>query len=387
MKILLLPFVFKKYFSSNKRVSGIDESMLRQRDGLKTLGNDVKVILGYSDIKEKDFFVFSRDVPTPELFKQQKSAIYKFVLEKIKEYDPDVILSNHYYNKTFYRFLEMTEKPVFLLSHSLPGTPADIHCAESLTRFLQLGHSFGCVSEFHRDKSDKCYATPRTSWKGLDINIKADHVVPSTYSVKCDIVPHNEKTIRHVSACNPNKGTFLPHAMCKETNFESEIFTTLNYIGGNKETEYYDTNSKMFENVSNCITNYDIPHSEIMTRISDSLGFFVGYSQRDTFAITAIEALQRGIPLLITGRNHIHPANNFVEPDFRQYVSYFTTKKQFLEIVKRYSSMSKSDRQNLADSCLRVMGIEQFAKKYESALLETIKKFNSTEKTSLEQFF
>ena len=377
MKILILPFVFKKFFRESNRVSGIDESMMRQFAALSTK-HDVAIFLGYSDIEREKFFVFSKEEDAKELYPKQKQQLFKFLIETINKFDPDVILSNFGFSSSVYDVLNRSGKPIFCLSHSLPGTPADTFGAQKLVDFLSNGHSFGCVSDFHKEKTESFYSANKSCWVPGSIKVDVDSVVPSSYAVEFEIVPHDGKTVRNISACSQIKGTFIPHQMIDgDKKYQSEIFTTINYVGGDYAEEYFNKNMKQFENSSNCKTNLDIPHKEIMSRIADSVGFFVGLYNKDTFTITSIETLQKGIPLLIKGDDNIHPAHSFVGENFKQYVSTFKTKAEFHDIMNKYSQMTLEDRKALANSCLETMGMEKFIAKYESALNKCIEKYKN----------
>ena len=386
MRILLLPFHFKVYFAENTRVSGIDECMLKQYRVLSKT-NEVKVFLGYSNIQNPDFVVFSREKEnTVQRLKEDKQNLFKLLGKTIKEFKPDVILSNYGFNNNLYTYLNSFGVPILYQNHALPGQPADVFTADKLEKFLSYGHSLGCVSEFHKSKFIDYYSRKRTIWTNQP-NIGVDVVVPSSFAMQRDILPAIPKTVRHISACNEEKGTFIIHGMSVDTDLVAEIFTTTKHVGGDTELEYLNQNLLKYQGKDNLLINYDIPHSEIMERIRDSAAFFVGKAQSDTFTITSIEALQCGIPLMIYGDKEVHPANNFVEPQLRQYIRYFKNRMEFYEIVQSYSRMTLDERRALADSCLRKMGEDSFGIAYTDALHKTIEKYGNREKNPMDEIF
>ena len=387
MKILLLPFHFRNFFAEGTRVSGIDECMLKQYRVLSK-DNSVRVFLGYSDIKQQDFIVFSREKEnTKELLKKDKNKILDLLRKTITEFKPDVILSNYGFNDSLYKFLGTFNIPILYLSHSLPGAPADVFGADKLDAFLSRGHSMGCVSEFHKMKTIEYYGRNRSTW-AVQPNIPVHVVVPSSFAVKQPIIEGKSKLVRHISACNEEKGTFIIHAMADGSDLVAEIFTTTKHVGGDKEQEYLEKNLSLYGNKPNLLINFDVPHVDIMQRIKDSSAFFVGKAQSDTFTITSIEALQNGVPLMIYGDKEVHPASSFVEPDYRKYVRYFRTKKEFYDIVNDFSKMTINDRSDLADSCVRTMGESMFRTRYTEALESVIEKYNSAPKDNpLESMF
>lgn len=382
MKILLLPFHFKVFFSGSMRVSGVDECMLKQYRVLSK-DNIVKVFLSYSDIQDPNFVIFSREHGK---LSNDKQKLMSLLTKTIQEFKPDVILSNHGFNNSLYTLLSKFNTPIFKLHHCLLGQPADVFGAEDFSKFLSQGHSLGCVSEFHKKKITDYYSSPRSVWK-VQPNVLVDSIVPSSYAIKKEILPGIPKTVRHVGACNAYKGTFIPHKMAADTDLVSHIFTTVKHVGGSSEEDYMKKSVAEATGKPNLITEIDVPHAEIMKRIKDSAAFFVAKEQSDTFSITSIEALQCGIPLLIYGEAGVHPASNFVEPEFRRYIRYFKTRAQFYDIVTEYSAMTLEDRKALSNSCVSKMGEDNFRKCYTEALEKSIEKYKSKVSNNLESFF
>ena len=123
-----------------------------------------------------------------------------------------------------------------------------------------------------------------------------------------------------------------------------------------------------------------------MEDIKDSAATFVGLANYDTFTITSLESLSRGIPLLIKSRNNLpHPATEMVENDYKKYIYEFTDRDDFIQKVKEFSKMSLDERQKLADSCYKKMGWENFKKTWNNAALETIESFKY-KNSAIEEF-
>lgn len=388
MRLLFTPYSFKKFFDKTKRVSGIDESIIRQAECLKAAGHDVLFYLPYSNCVGKEYKVFSTDTEAP--YQKNKDAVLQDFRKTIVEFNPDCILSSTSFNKLIFRCFD--GYPVFYLTHCLPGSPADMAMAPFLMEFLAKGNTLGCVSEFHRMKTDSFYSHPRKLWGGT-MNIRVDHIVPSSYSEVVDVKENDTRTVAHISACNAWKGTFIPHKMLhKQKQFVSDTYTTTKHLGGDKEMEYWNDNMPKFssDNFQHLKTTLDVPHSELMQRIKAAICFYVSKSTTETFSITAIEALQAGLPVLFYGKQHVHPANDFVETKFKKYVAYFTTEQEFLHHVRTFSTMTLDDRKELAASCVRTMGKDKFTAKYEDAIYNTINRFKNVSaesQTGLEGFF
>jgi hypothetical protein len=206
-----------------------------------------------------------------------------------------------------------------------------------------------------------------------------------------------------ISRASSNKGTFFPHKMLKESDIISEVFTNglSDRINRNdfvpdrhsffaetfKQENYLKTNLEEFENVSNTKTNFDKPHAEIMQSITNSAAFFVGLAPYDTFTITSLEALSKGIPLLVRSKNNFHPAMEMIEDEFNQYIYCFKTKSDFVEKIREFSNITLEERQNLANSCYIKMNRNEFKKKWDYAIENTVKKYYDTgTETTLKEF-
>ena len=159
--------------------------------------------------------------------------------------------------------------------------------------------------------------------------------------------------------------------------------SSLTQLGKKTQWTYVD-NIKAFKEYPRT-TNLDIPHTDIMERIRDSVCMFVGLASYDTFTITSLEALSKGIPLIVTNSKDSHPAQEMVEPEFAKYVYLYKNKTDFLEKVKEFSLMTIEERQALADSAYRVMSKEIFSNRLVELLNKTMEKYNSI--TRDESFF
>ena len=130
-------------------------------------------------------------------------------------------------------------------------------------------------------------------------------------------------------------------------------------------------------------TYVNIEHNYTMELIKDSGCMFVGLAPYDTFTITSLEALSRGIPLIVKGKD-VHPAQEMVTDDYKKYILIYKNKNDFIEKVKEFNSLSIKERQGIADSCYSKMSKEKYFKKLEFILESTIVKYKKHPKGKLE---
>ena len=185
----------------------------------------------------------------------------------------------------------------------------------------------------------------------------------------------------YIALFNKEKQTFLIHDMLNDTEVKSEVFTTLGFMG--KKDDYV---SKAFEkyNTNDRPIFLDVNHKDIMEKIKTSSCCFVGLATYDTFTITSLESLSRGVPIIVKGYKGEHPAKEMVEPKYQKYVHvYDGSKDDFRNKVREFSSITLSERKAIAQSCYKLTSKEQYSKNLESALNKSIIKYKENSNSCL----
>lgn len=382
MKIYILPYTFSNKVFSSKRASGVDGSMLNQFNVLTESDHDVKMFVPFGDLHKHntnvDHYCDLNDDENVKLFvKQNRDKILAKMISSIQTFKPDVILSSFTIGKIPYQKLMTLGIPIVYNSCAVPGFFSDLNSADLLSDFVLSGHTLTCMSEYHKARTKKYYASGRSLWSFTD-PIEADGILYPAYVDSPKTVVAGDGMIRHVSAANKDKQTFFIHELFEN----SEVFTTVGYLGG-KMDEYVTSNLEKYSHK----TKLDIPHTEMMETMKHSSVAFVGLASYDTFTITSLEALSNGVPLIVRGYKGIHPAYEMVEPEFRKYIHIYENKQDFVDKANQFMNMTIEERQALADSAYRVMNKKKFEQSLTKILRDSIVKYNSTKKTSIEDFF
>lgn len=387
-KIYILPYTFKTYYTHNKRGSGIETSMLSQMKALQDLGYDVRLYAPLGNLQDHlngiDHYAdtLPEGMNAKEYEKASRVKIQQKMFECITKFNPDVILSNYEFNSIYERLINLNI-PIVFNSETMPGFWGDLTHANLLNKFLTMGNSLCCISDYHKMKTIKYYSSKRKGWN-FD-GISPDYVLFPQYCEQETAVPHSltpaipAGVVRHVSAATKEKKTFFIHEALDGSDVPTEVFTTINFLGGKADDPYIVDNLKKYNDWPRK-TNLDVPHTEIMDRIKDSVCMFVGLASYDTFTITSLEALSRGVPLIVSNSNGKHPAQEMIEPEFSKYVYLYKNKTDLLEKVKEFTLMTVDERQALANSAYRVMSKDIFSSKIVDMLNKTIKKYNMTER-------
>ena len=384
-KIYIIGPSFISYFSYKVVAGGGEKSTLDQFNVLKEQYN-VRLFTPTGDIhkfiENIDYYLDKK--LTKEGEKEHRKNIIKKLIFSITKNKPDVILINMYFKNWLFKELVKLDIPILYLCHNRPGGISDVSANSKLHNFLQYGHSMSCVSEYHKEKLIFYYSRPNDPNM---FDIIPDHVLPSSYCEREKIVSA-KNIVRHISRASKLKSTFLLHDVLSETDIPSEVITqtdgAMDSWGKIKdENLIYVKNNLDKYNEYPRKTYVNIEHNKTMELIKDSGCMFVGLAPYDTFTITSLEALSRGIPLIVKGKD-VHPAQEMVTDDYKKYVHIFKDKNDFIEKVKEFNLLSLEKRQNISDSCYSKMSKEKYFKKLEYVLESTIVKYKKHPKGKLE---
>ena len=384
-KIYIIGPSFISYFSYKVVAGGGEKSTLDQFNVLKEQYN-VRLFTPTGDIhkfiENIDYYLDKKLTKREE--KEHRKNIIKKLIFSITKDNPDVILINMYFKNWLFKELVKLDIPILYLCHNRPGGISDVSANSKLHNFLQYGHSMSCVSEYHKEKLIFYYSRPNDPYM---FDIIPDYVIPSSYCEREKIVSA-KNIVRHISRASKLKSTFLLHDVLSETDIPSEVITqtdgAMDSWGKIKdENLIYVKNNLDKYNEYPRKTYVNIEHNKTMELIKDSGCMFVGLAPYDTFTITSLEALSKGIPLIVRGKD-VHPAQEMVTDDYKKYVHIFKNKNDFIEKVKEFNLLSLEKRQNIADSCYSKMSKEKYFKKLEFILESTIVKYKKHPKGKLE---
>lgn len=373
MRVYILTYSSKTFFSKDKRVSGIDASCLAQYNSLVELGHEVGMYSAFTDLHEhyKGIDFYRDDIKTSkeakEYYSKNRKEITEHLIKSIAEFEPDIILSNHELYKPVYSKIINLNIPCVYISHCRPGFFSDLNNANMLHEFSEIGNSITCVSAFHKEDTIKYYKKGRSIWEFN--SIIPDHILFSQYSEQQDVLPA-DGIVRHVSAASKDKKTM--HILDMYEN--SEVYTTINFLGGKMDDYIKNALDKHSDKI-----HLDIDHSEIMKNVAKSTATFVALAPFDTFTITSLESLSRGVPLIImTGKDNRHPAREMIEPHLvDKYIKRVRTKKEFEGAVEYFSTFTIDDRKQLRDSVMKICSKETYKYNIQAMLDRALHKYEN----------
>ena len=364
--------------SKNAKITGgVHLSIIHQVKTFQNLGCEVRVCIIRGNATNEIFDNFQVEknidgklIEDKNFYHTFKHTLPNFIRHKLQKFKPDLFITQQYRNWIM-RPLYDLGIPTLTMVHSLPLYLWDLRRSKEYEYHKSLGNKIGIVSNYAKKYYVNFYDKKSAKYPKV-VKSTPDYVLYPSYCEKYK-VENCIKKVSHISRADRSKDTFLIHDYLEGTEFKSNVHTQSYSNPFNEVNDrYLQKNLLKYRDT----TKLDFKHKDIMEDIKDSAATFVGLANYDTFTITSLESLSRGIPLLIKSRNNLpHPATEMVENDYKKYIYEFTDRDDFIQKVKEFSKMSLDERQKLADSCYKKMGWENFKKTWNNAALETIESF------------
>tara|TARA_B100000287_G_scaffold427107_1_gene476170 strand:- start:791 stop:1936 length:1146 start_codon:yes stop_codon:yes gene_type:complete len=312
------------------------------------------------------------DSSSKEFIKKSNDLIKLKALEN----NVDIIMVNRL--KAMFCGANMLNSPIPII-HIDHSTVPMLSVIKWFHRLKENGHSIFLVSPFQKNYFDG-FAN-RISQNLVDFD---GFVEPAFLDGnKPKLIENPEFDCVTVGRCCPRtKKPFKLKSMLKDTNFKTLLITNPETqiesqpTANKKYLETRSTNQKYFnrnKHWDNCL--FDIPHSEVMRNLSNAKTYFMTWED-ETFGITGLEALSRGLPLILNSRmtedrkppkrqNYKLPlhASNIIPVNTRHYTNIMLNSKE--ELISAINKLIDVDRKEIQD-----MTWEKYTKKRWKTLLD-----------------
>ena len=150
-----------------------------------------------------------------------------------------------------------------------------------------------------------------------------------------------------VGRCDNEKAPFLLHKKLEKSNLNSLVMTNDGVYKSDTINEYVEANQHWSDPRH---TFRGLPHTEVMQNIAKSRSF-VSTWPKESWGITAMEALGSGVPtILFTGDSGVHASESIAaDPSHYIKLSRKCTNSEFEEAVSKMLKFSKEDRKRISD--------------------------------------
>lgn len=272
-----------------------------------------------------------------------KRLVTKKCLSMIEKHKPDVLVVNYDTATLTSRIQEVSNIPILWIIHIRGGAINSLSLVETMHEFVENGGTLCMVSEHQYQSYNKI--SLRTHSKELPTS----SFINSSFcngneTVSKDLI-YDAVTIGRISEY---KDPFWLFEKMNGSNKRSLLLTNdvSDFLYGDN-LEYYNKHTHWAypqETIKN------LSHIETMEKLSQSKSY-VSTCQNETWGITALEALARGVPLILATDSTNTHASESIAADPSHYIKVRrSAKKEVIwEAVDKLSSMTYNDRIHISE--------------------------------------
>jgi hypothetical protein len=230
------------------------------------------------------------------------------ILKAINEYKPDIIFTNHF-NRTYTVGFQQFDLPVVWLNHS-PGIRS-IYNVESVKAKAEFAANGGSIYFVSKDQHNKLNSISNRII-GTDI-LNVFGYINSCFSDGTETVGTRKcYDAVTVGRSDPTKNPYLLHKKLETSRLSSCVITSDPLFASENQDQYAKLNEKWGDPR---FTVKNMPHNISMSYLSSGK-VYVSTCPVESWGITALEALTRGLPLvLVTDSSGTHGSQAVADRD------------------------------------------------------------------------
>ena len=280
------------------------------------------------------------------------------------EYNADVVISN--WTQASFCGMKIMDCPIPIL-YVCHGNHGMISTLNRFYKLKENKHSVFFVSEYQSLFYNQM--AKRTKCEFIDI----DGYINSGYvrGDKPKLVDW-EYEICTIGRCDPSeKRPFLLKKLLKDTDIKTLVMTN-RIEEGRPEYEYYQRNKDTSG------TLWDLEYKDVMNNLSKSMTFFQTFWQ-ESYGLTTLEALSRGVPVILNTRYDYHAAETIQSKYFWSFWKQNHCTKIPINdkdaLVSAINSYRDIDRKEIQDMTWEKHSHQKWKTCFENAIDKTIENF------------
>lgn len=322
---------------------------------------------------------FSEIVPVQITKEQkQKRLTKKIITDFVNKENPDIIL---YHNPWWSRMLMKFDIPLICVMHE--PLVRDIRMVDLGNILKELNDSGGHLYfvsevqlEYHRNMAKRI--------SGVDFGKVQGFIRPSFLQ---ENHPFSEELVFDISTVGRNdrdKDPFVLHKKMKKSGMHSLVMSNLVTYKSDSANEYVEKNKNEWFLPQETIFN--LSHDKVLENISKSFSFCSTWP-KESFGITALEALGCGVPTILLTNDDDRHASEIIaaSSDHIFKIRKKCLPQDFQELVKHVSSLPNTFRNEIREKTLKKHSFEEFSKIINDIFYKREK--DKLQKNSLESFF
>jgi len=296
---------------------------------------------------------------------KDKQKTQQDIINKAEDVGADVIFNNFAWASFCGSVMSKSHIPILNVEHCFyPMTSI-------LSRWNKLidgGHSMFFVSEFQQKFYKKM--AERTNNRIIKYNL-----INPAYCKTKPKIEEIEFDCGTIGRCDKEKNPFKLKHLTKNTDLKTLVIT--NKSSSSKNDKYFERN----QNWDN--TLWGLPHNEVLKNISKCRTFFSTWN-RETWGITALEALSCGIPVILNTDKDGDHASELIPASSHHFKKIPTDDSDAL--INAIKSFENVDRKEIQEMTWEKHNLEGWKSQIENAISITIDNFKNTNRTLNDYF-
>ena len=281
-----------------------------------------------------------------------KNEISQNIIDLAEGMKAEIIICNFtqavFNNKTIIE----SPVPIMFVEHCIyPIT----HVIYRWNQAIDKGHSMFLVSKWQEKKYKEM--AERTGQRVLPI---AGYVNPSYCKMKPKLI-EQEYDCGTIGRCDNGKAPFKLKTMTKGKDIKSLVITSKTQV--NADIKYYERNKDCPDTV------WDLPYKEVMENISKCKTYFSTWD-KETWGITAMEALSCGIPVILNSDKDGDHASEIIPADESHCIKIPKDDKD--ELVKAIKDLKDVDRKEIQEMTWEKHSLKSWKKEFSNKIDRTI---------------
>ena len=299
----------------------------------------------------------------------------------IIQYNPDVLMVNFDSPTLIDNIQETFNIPITWISHTAAGGISKVGHVKMMKDFLEKGGTLSMVSPWQYAGMNKL--SQRINEMPLDLN--GGYINAAFCNGDEPVYEDLDYDITTIARMNRTKNPYLNHKLSHPNGYHSLILTTTSNLVASENIHYYKINSH-WKHPQETIEN--LPHAQVMEKLAKSKAYF-STCPAETWGITALEALARGLPVIVSTDTTDTHASECIPADSKHIIKVRNNIRpdKFKDAVDNLLKLDYNERIQISELTKQKHSKENWIKSLQDLFEQTIDRKKNTQEKSVFDFF